>query len=95
MRTDEGALERIVDSVELDRLRIWDFRPSTGMRVVGVLHISGEAPVALRGRVVFAGISGGREFCKVAFRPESWDGFLVLVRHRARRAGEVTLPLAA
>ncbi len=90
-----GDFEREVDSVELDSFRIWDLCPATGQRITGTLRLPGEAPVALRGQVIFAGRSGGRTFATVTFRPESWDGFLALVRHGTRRRGGIASLLAA
>ena len=89
------TLEREIDPVNLDTLRIWDLRVPPGERLVGVLRFPDGVSEWIRGQVIFSGKSSGREFSTISMRPETWDGFLALVRHRATGIDELVGSIAA
>ena len=89
------ALEREIDSVSLDSLRIWDLRLSPGEPVLGMLQFADGVSECIRGKVLFSGMSDGREFSTITLASETWDGFLALVRHRGERAKVAQIRVAA
>lgn len=89
------ALEREIDQVALDSLRIWDLRLSPGESVLGMLKFSDGVSECIRGKVLFSGMSDGREFSTITLASETWEGFLALVRHRGERAKVAALRVAA
>ncbi|MDF1561399.1 MAG: hypothetical protein P1V51_00045 [Deltaproteobacteria bacterium] len=90
---ESETLEREVEAIDLDTLKIWDLQLAPAQRLVGILRFPDGTSEWIRGEVVFAGKSSGREFSTLTMRPETWEGFIALVRHRA--AGVVELAPAA